>query len=80
MQQRSWWIEIPNYNSLYNFKWQPFSKGLKFEDLDLQTIKKVVNHLEFHSELSQKRKLFENMKKYCELQKTNVFEVVPLTY
>jgi len=39
MQKRNWWIEIPNYNSLYNFKWQPFSKGIKFEDLDVTTIK-----------------------------------------
>ncbi|CAI2384071.1 unnamed protein product [Moneuplotes crassus] len=80
MKQRSWWIEIPNYNSLYNFKWQPFSKGIKFEDLDIHTLKRVVNHLEGHPQLSQKRKMFENIRRYCQIIKANCFDFVPLTY
>jgi len=33
MQRRDWWIEIqPNY-TLFNFKWQPTSKGLNFKRL-----------------------------------------------
>jgi hypothetical protein len=34
-RQRSWWIEIPNFiTSLYNFKWQPTSVGIKFRHFD----------------------------------------------
>jgi len=33
MEKRDWWIEIPAVHSLYNFKWQPVSYGIKFERL-----------------------------------------------
>ena len=39
MKKRWWWIEIPNINSLFNFKWQPFSKGIKFNELNLGLMK-----------------------------------------
>ena len=29
--RRDWWIEIPAVHSMYNFKWQPVSYGIKFE-------------------------------------------------
>jgi hypothetical protein len=33
MNGRSWWIEIQPVHSLFNFKWQPTSWGLKFDRL-----------------------------------------------
>lgn len=33
MERRDWWIEIPAVHSMYNFKWQPVSAGIKFERL-----------------------------------------------
>lgn len=33
MERRDWWIEIPPVHSMYNFKWQPVSAGIKFERL-----------------------------------------------
>jgi len=39
MQHRPWWIEIPNYNSLYSFKWQPVSAGINFMELNKCTMK-----------------------------------------
>ena len=30
LERRSWWIEIQPVHSMFNFKWQPFSTGLKF--------------------------------------------------
>ena len=33
MEKRSWWIEIQPVHSMYNFKWQPTSTGIKFERL-----------------------------------------------
>lgn len=31
MERRDWWIEIPPVHSMFNFKWQPVSFGIKFE-------------------------------------------------
>ena len=33
MEKRDWWIEIPALHSMFNFKWQPVSFGIKFERL-----------------------------------------------
>jgi hypothetical protein len=33
LERRDWWIEIPPVHSMYNFKWQPVSYGIKFERL-----------------------------------------------
>lgn len=49
MRQRSWWVEIPNVDSAFNFKWQPVSYRMKFRDLDSKSpVKKIVNHFENH--------------------------------
>lgn len=33
LERRSWWIEIQPVHSMFNFKWQPFSNGIKFARL-----------------------------------------------
>jgi hypothetical protein len=33
MKQRSWWIEIQPVHSMFNFKWNPTSDGIKFARL-----------------------------------------------
>ena len=33
MQRRDWWIETPPFNSMFNFKWQPFSNGIRFDNV-----------------------------------------------
>lgn len=72
---------MPNLNTIFNFKWQPVSHGLKFRELEaLSGVKQFVNHLENHKEISTKSRLFESMKKYWESIKTNVFDVIPLTF
>ena len=30
LKQRSWWIEIQPVHSMFNFKWNPTSEGIKF--------------------------------------------------
>ena len=39
-----------------------------------------MNHFEHHWEISCKDNLFNNMLQYCELNKRNVFDIVPLTF
>lgn len=117
IERRDWWIEIPSVHSMYNFKWQPVSYGIKFDRLgpvrpakpgewgssgnqggsnggngnapgateDVVTngydIKQMVNHLEFHHIISEKAALFNELQKYCDGIKENVFEVcVPITF
>jgi len=33
MGKRRWWIEIQPVHSLFNFKWQPVSSGIRFDKL-----------------------------------------------
>ncbi len=74
------WVEVSSTNTLFNFKWAPLSKGLRFDQLTTHGQKQLVNHFERHSEISQKDKLFMNMQKYCEAQKLNVFDFLPVTF
>lgn len=49
MKQRNWWVEIPNVDSVFNFKWQPVSHRMKFRDLnESNPNKQIVNHFEYH--------------------------------
>lgn len=59
MQQRSWWVEIPNVDSAFNFKWQPVSYRMKFRKLNQKgPVKQVVNHFENHRCLTEKSNMF----------------------
>lgn len=119
IERREWWIEIPPVHSMYNFKWQPVSYGIKFDRLgpvrskpggewgssgntannnggsgnapgpsddgvgpgNAIDIKQMVNHLEFHHIISEKAALFNEVQKYCDGVKENVFDVcVPITF
>lgn len=81
MKKRFWWVEIPNFNTMFNFKWQPTSHRMKFSELGKGgTVKQMVNHLEFHKYLSDKSELFSCLQQYCEQIKTNVFRMTPITF
>jgi hypothetical protein len=43
-------------------------------------MKKMVNHFEFHDQISEKDNLFFNMQRYCEGVKKNVFDLLPVTF
>ena len=59
MSKRNWWVEIPNVDSVFNFKWQPVSYRMKFRELGKKTpYKQIVNHFEFHKCLSEKNELY----------------------
>ena len=81
MKRRPWWVEIPNVDSAFNFKWQPVSYRMKFRELVFKSInKQIVNHFEFHKNLSEKSELFFNMQSHWELIKANVFDIMPLQF
>lgn len=40
----------------------------------------VVNHFEFHREITTKNGLIRNLSNYCELNKINLCELTPTTF
>lgn len=70
---------MPNTNFMFNFKWMPFLKGVRFKQLS-DSQKQMVNHFEYHHEITTKDLLFKNVMYYAELNKINVFDHLPLTF
>lgn len=48
------WQEIPGYSKIFNFKWKPFSTGIRFDELSLYGNKQMVNHILHHEEITMK--------------------------
>lgn len=77
MERRPDWEEISDFSTIFNFKWQPISRGIKFDMLSTNGQRQIVNHFENHPEITTKDKLFMNLREYDE---NKVFEHVPLTF
>lgn len=82
MNTRPWWVEIPNVDTAFNFKWQPVSFRMKFRELNTKSKahKQIVNHFEYHKYLSEKSELFLSLQSHCEFIKSNVFDMMPLQF
>ncbi len=74
------WEETNDFDTLFNFKWHPISKGIKFDIVNTHGTRQLVNHFENHDCFTTKDLMFKNFLQYCELKKTNVFEYLPLTF
>ena len=57
---RSNWKECYSSTSNVNFRWYPFSKGIKFEDYSTN-FNMIVNHYEFHGEITTKNDIVKNI-------------------
>ena len=80
LDTREWWVETPCTTTMFQFKWQPFSKGIRFDYLTEFGLRKMVNHFEYEYEISQKDTLFKNMLKYCDSQKKEILNFMPITF
>lgn len=82
MSTRKNWEEVSDGKFLFlNFKWQQTVRGFNFDNcVDSKVFKHCLNHFEFHQELSNKEYLFKNLTDYCEMNKINVFDFIPVTY
>lgn len=80
MQKRNEnWEEIDKDKYSYaSFIWTPLSYEI---DYTLAAkVNQIVNHFEYHSEISNKMRLFANLLRYCDLQKKiDLFSFFPLT-
>jgi len=92
MEHRINWtpLFINNYNpqmtkqmTNYNFKWKYGPKNVEYKKLaksnDNLDKQKCVNHFEFHTEISDKRKMFINLLKFCDLIDFDIFTIFPMT-
>lgn len=66
MDSRPSWAQIKSSQTLYNFKWAPVSRQIKFDFLGKHGQKHLVNHFENHALLTTKDHLIESMSKMCE--------------
>lgn len=67
MGYRSSWAQSDDSTSAFlNMKWQQDQKGYRYNRLvDSGMYRSVVNHFEYHENLSNKQFLFRNLEKYC---------------
>lgn len=71
MKKRFWFKETTETNHLYNFCWQQTTKGIYYERLCAnRALKQIVNHFEFHREISNKINLIRNLQMYCEVRES----------
>ena len=64
MRKRQQWEETSYYNSIFNFKWQPTSKGILFDLLSSNGVRQMVNHFEAHKCITTKDGLFKSLQNY----------------
>ena len=75
---RSNWESVDKSQSNYvNLYWTPLSYQINF--YRIESLCQYVNHIESHSELSNKMKLFLNLLRHCEFYKMNLFSFFPMT-
>ena len=79
MQARDCWQEIESFNSLFNLKWQQTYHGMKYNRLTGDNPKQLVNHFEYHPEISTKNGLVKNLSRYCKVshsssRRTNAYQ------
>ena len=80
MDSRPSWAQIKSSQTLYNFKWAPSSRQIKFDFLGKHGQKNLVNHFENHALITTKDKLVESMSKLTENLHQDVFSMIPVTF
>lgn len=66
MQTRENWFETFPLKNFFHFSWQPISQNIKYDKCRSSIFHKiVVNHFEFHKEITTKTKILMNLESYC---------------
>ena len=66
LKRRGWREEPDPKAPFHSFIWKPFSKGMECEARLPFHGPILINHFECHSEITEKAKLFKNLKAFCE--------------
>lgn len=69
MKKRYWWKELHESSSVFQFAWHQSSKKHNYDNLvrTPNKIKRIVNHFEFHAEITTKSGLLRNLSALCEV-------------
>ena len=69
MKKRSWWKEVNESNNSFHFAWYQSSKKHNYEPLSrtARKVNRIVNHYEFHTEITTKSGLLRNLTAYCDV-------------
>lgn len=62
------WRESGKSKGVIHFRWEQGNRDFNYERLNANALyKQMVNHFEFHSEISTKSGLVKNLRPYCEV-------------
>ncbi|CAD8201393.1 unnamed protein product [Paramecium octaurelia] len=80
MDTRREWHQCKSTTRVH-FRWQQSNIGYKYYKMNAYNPhRSLVNHFEFHQEISNKKNLLLNMTAFCESIHRNVFDILPLTF
>ena len=79
LNRNNWEQAKEEKKNLCNFIWTPLSGQINFSLHSSVENAQLVNHFEYHCELTNKSKTFINLFRYCEFNEINLFSFYPLT-
>ena len=82
--RENWQLAPESYkNNEINLIWAPLSCQIKYNEINTEPnpkkISTLINHYEYHTQISNKLKMFKNLMIYCEENHLELFSYVPLT-
>ena len=83
LKKRSNWQFLQEINDPgVQFIWKQTNAGINFNVFTNQTSSslRIINHFEFHHEITQKDRLLANFARYCQGTKLNVFDFLPPSF
>ena len=79
LNRNNWEIAPEDKKNYCNFIWTPLSCQINYSIHSVIETTQLVNHFEYHCELTNKSKTFINLFRYCEFNDINLFSFYPLT-
>ena len=79
LNRNNWEIASEDKKNYCNFIWTPLSCQINYSIHSVIETTQLVNHFEYHCELTNKSKTFINLFRYCEFNDINLFSFYPLT-
>ncbi|CAD8103057.1 unnamed protein product [Paramecium sonneborni] len=84
LDERQNWVQVKDVTlKNINFKWQETEKGYEYRTLAgnlKDSTPQMLNHFEFHIEISNKYYLAQNFKTYCEKNLLNAQDYIPISF
>ena len=79
LNRNNWEIAPEDKKNYCNLIWTPLSCQINYSIHSVIETTQLVNHFEYHCELTNKSKTFINLFRYCEFNDINLFSFYPLT-